>query len=370
MHAPGLEDIVAGTTRLSSITDTTLSYRGFNIDELAEGASYEEVVYLLFYGILPNPAVLDAFSTRLAENRALPDGLHQLLEDIPSTAAPMDTLRTAVSALAIFETQPPDTSHDDSLAKAVRLVAQVPTIVATLQRLRSGQDLIAPPVEQSTARAFLMMLNGEEPADVEVEAMNKVLVLHADHEFNASTFAARVTAATLADMHAAVTSAVAALKGFLHGGANAAVMAMLRDIDSGDKAESYVLQRLANREKIMGFGHRVYKHRDPRAKWLREMSRQLGMRAGDLKWYEISARIEEIVLREKGLFPNVDFYAATVYHYLDIPADLMTPVFATSRIAGWTAHVMEQYADNRLIRPRADYVGPAQQHYVPADQRN
>ncbi|MDI3339943.1 MAG: citrate/2-methylcitrate synthase [Sphaerobacter sp.] len=369
MTARGLEGVIAGTTQLSSITDGVLTYRGITIDELTAHASYEEVVHLLLFGTLPTRAELDALRQRLSDYRPLPAGLLSILRGVPRDAVPIDTLRTAISALGFYEQRPSDTSREVSLDKAIRLIAQVPTIVAAIERLRRGLEPVSPPEATDTAHAFLLMLKGTAPDEVEVEAMNKILVLHADHEFNASTFAARVAAATLADMHAAVTAAVATLKGPLHGGANAAVMAMLQEIGDVEAVEPYVRAKLARKERVMGFGHRVYKHGDPRAKWLREMSRRLSERSGEPKWYQMSARMEEVMRRAKGLFPNVDFYAATVYHYLGIPSDLMTPVFATSRISGWTAHILEQYADNRLIRPRAEYTGPTSQPWVPIEER-
>lgn len=370
MTTRGLEGVVAGTTALSSIIEGVLTYRGINIDELAEHASYEEVVYLLYFGSLPNRSELTSFSRQLEQHRVLPDGVQTLLKNVPRNAVPMDALRTAVSSLGFYEEHPSDTSREVSLDKAIRLVAQTPAIVASIERLRNGQQPVEPPSGVDTAHAFLTMLKGKEPTEVEAEAMRKILVLHADHEFNASTFAARVTAATLADVHASATSAIAALKGPLHGGANAAVMGALLEIGELDKVEPYVMDKLANHERIMGFGHRVYKTGDPRAKWLRDMSRQLAEQSGEPKWYQMSVRMDEVMTREKGLLPNVDFYAATVYHYLGIPRDLMTPVFATSRMAGWTAHILEQYSDNRLIRPRGEYTGPTSQHYVPLDQRS
>jgi citrate synthase len=369
MVARGLEGVVAGTTRLSSIIDGTLAYVGIDIDELAANASYEEVVYLLYHGELPTRTQLEALQGELARQRALPERVVRLLADAPR-AVPMDLLRTAVSSLAWYEVDPNTVERQAAIAKGLRLVAQVPTIVATIGRLRRGLAPVAPPADEpSTARAFLRTLHDREPSELEVEAMNKILVLHADHEFNASTFAARVVAATLADMHAAVTAAIAALKGPLHGGANAAVMQMLEEIGTLDRVEPYITEKLARKERVMGFGHRVYKGEDPRAKWLRDLSRRLGEARGDLRWYELSVAIAEVMQREKGLFPNVDFYAASVYHYLGIEKELMTPVFAASRIAGWTAHVLEQQADNRLIRPRAEYVGPTNRHYVPLEQR-
>ncbi len=369
MVARGLEGVVAGTTRLSSIIDGTLAYVGIEIDELAAHATYEEVVYLLYHGELPTRQQLAELQDQLAAQRALPEGIVQLLAAAPR-AVPMDLLRTAVSALAWFETDPNSVERDVALAKGLRLVAQVPTIVATIGRLRRGLPPVVPPAdEQSTARAFLRTLHDREPSDLEVEAMNKILVLHADHEFNASTFAARVVAATLADMHAAVTAAIAALKGPLHGGANAAVMQMLEEIGTPDRVEDYIKAKLTRKERIMGFGHRVYKGEDPRAKWLWDLSRRLGEARGDTRWYELSVAIAGVMQREKGLFPNVDFYAASVYHYLGIEKELMTPVFAASRISGWTAHILEQQADNRLIRPRAEYVGPTNRRYIPLDER-
>lgn len=369
MTVRGLEGVVAGTTYLSSIVNGVLRYRGINIDDLAEHASYEEVVYLLLFGNLPTRAQLDDLTSRLQAKRALPDDVLNLMRVIPKNALPMDSLRTVVSALGTYEENPSDTSAEASMDKAIHLIAQVPTAVAAVHRLHQGQEPVPPPSDGDTAEAFMTMLKGSTPEPIEVEAMNKILVLHADHEFNASTFTARVVAATLADMHAAVTAAIAALKGPLHGGANAAVMASLTEIGTVDKVEPYVLDRLAKRQLIMGFGHRVYKQGDPRAKWLKEMSRQLGELRGEPKWYKMSVKMDEVMLREKGLHPNVDFYAATVYHYLGIPTDTMTAVFASSRISGWTAHVLEQYADNRLIRPRADYQGPAAQPWVPIEKR-
>jgi citrate synthase len=370
MVARGLEGVIAGTTQLSSIVDGRLAYHGIDIDELVEHAYYEEVIFLFYYGRLPSRTELAAFQAELAASRSVPSGVVRLLQEAPPTAAPMDLLRTAVSALALTEQRPDATDRESSIAKAIRLVAQVPTLVATIGRLRRGRAPVKPSLDEpSTARSFLTLLHDREPDDLEVTAMNRVLVLHADHEFNASTFAARVTAATLADMHAAITAAIAALKGPLHGGANAAVMQMLEEIGTLDRVEPYLLGKLGRHERVMGFGHRVYKGEDPRAKWLRDLSRRLGERAADPRWYELSVRIAEIMQREKKLYPNVDFYAASVYHYLGIDAPLMTPVFAASRISGWTAHVLEQQADNRLIRPRAEYVGPVEQHYVPLDQR-
>lgn len=369
----GLRGVIAGNSELSNVygEEGRLIYRGFDIHDLAKHSTFEEIAYLFWYGKLPTRAELDAFSKEFAAQREIPDVVMQILRLTPKDAHPMDVVRTAVSALSYVDPLAVDdtTQPDKNIPRAIKITAQTPTIVAAFDRLRKGLEPIAPRQDLSFAANFLYMLKGEVPDEMVARAFDVALILHADHEFNASTFAARVTAATLADMHAAVTSAVAALKGPLHGGANAAVMASLIEIGEVDRVAPWVLEKLGRKERVMGFGHRVYKQGDPRSKWLREISRRLGERAGDTRYYEMSVKMEEVMQREKGLFPNVDFYAATVYYYLGIPTDLMTPVFATSRISGWTAHILEQYGDNRLIRPRAEYVGPVDQHYVPLDQR-
>jgi citrate synthase len=278
-------------------------------------------------------------------------------------------LRTGVSAGSAYDPDGWDNSAEGNERKAIRLMARFPTMIASFHRLRSGQDPIPPNPKLPHAANFLTMLLGEEPEEEVARAFDICLVLHADHTMNASTFAARVVASTLADMHSAVTAAICALKGPLHGGANEAVMKMLEDIGDLDRAEAYIKDALARKEKIMGFGHRVYKTEDPRATHLRRLSRELGERAGDTRWYEISERIEKVVMDEKGLYPNVDFYAASVYRAMGIPTDLFTTVFAASRVSGWTAHVREQLTDNRLIRPESDYIGPRNQSYVPLEER-
>jgi citrate synthase len=365
----GLEGIVAATSSISSIVDGVLTYRGINIDELAEQASFEEVAYLLWHGKLPTRAELDGLIAQLGEYAAVPAEVIEGLRLYPKNSNSMAALRTAVSSLALYDAESDDMSREANVRKAVRLQAQLPTIVAAFARIREGKEPVAPKKGVGIAHNFLYMLTGEEPSSVAVEAMNKALVLHADHELNASTFASRVTVATLSDMYSGVTSAIGALKGPLHGGANEAVMVMLDEIGSPDNVESYILNKLNNREKIMGFGHRVYRNGDPRAKHLQAMSRQLGELKGNLTLYNMSVQIEELVTRQKGLKPNVDFYSASCYTMLGIPRDLFTPIFAVSRVSGWTAHILEQYSDNRLIRPRAEYVGPAQQHYVPISER-
>lgn len=365
----GLEGIVATTSSISSIIDGVLTYRGINIDDLAEHASFEEVVYLLWHGKLPSQSELEAFNQTLNDNTELPEQVLETLRLFPKDVNSMAALRTAVSALALYDDEASDMSQEANLRKAIRLQAQVPAIVAAFARIREGKEPIAPNANRSIAANFLYMLTGEEPDKVAVEALNKALVLHADHELNASTFASRVTVATLSDIYSGVTSAIGALKGPLHGGANEAVMAMLEEIGSIDRVEEYIKDKLDNKEKIMGFGHRVYKNGDPRAKHLQKMSEELGKITGNMNWYEMSIKIEDIVTGQKGLKPNVDFYSASVYTSLGIPRDLFTPIFAVSRVSGWTAHILEQYENNRLIRPRAEYVGPASQKYVPLNER-
>jgi citrate synthase len=365
----GLEGIVATTSEISSIIDGVLTYRGINIDELAEKATFEEVIHLLWHGRLPNRAELKSLMDDLAANAKLPDELLAQMRTYPPGANAMAVLRSAVSALALYDEEANDMSREANLRKALRLQAKLPTIVAAFARIREGREPVPPKAGVSIAHNFLYMLKGSDPDDVAVRALDKALVLHADHELNASTFAARVTVATLSDIYSGVTSAIGALKGPLHGGANEAVMIMLDEIGSIENVEKYISDKLERKEKIMGFGHRVYKNGDPRAKHLQKMSRELGERAGNLKLYEMSVKIEELVGSRKGLKPNVDFYSASVYTMLGIPRDLFTPLFAISRVSGWTAHILEQYSDNRLIRPRAEYTGPTNVRYVPIDER-
>ncbi|SFI82324.1 citrate synthase [Thermoflavimicrobium dichotomicum] len=367
--AKGLEGVVALESKISSIVDGVLTYRGFNIDDLADHAQFEEVIFLLWKGRLPKQAELDELKRTLDEHASIPDVLLEQLRQYPKDAHPMAVLRTTVSALAMFD---PDADKNDpevNYLKAVKLTAKIPTIITAFDRLRKGLEPVAPKAGLGFAGNFLYMLTGKEPTEVAKRAFDKALTLHADHELNASTFTARVAAGTLADMYSAITAAIGALKGPLHGGANEAVMRMLEEIQTPERIESYINGKLERKEKIMGFGHRVYKDGDPRAKHLKEMSRQLGEQVGNTKWFEMSKQIESLVYEKKGLKPNVDFYSASVYTYLGIDKDLFTPIFAMSRVTGWTAHVMEQYADNRLIRPRAEYTGLTNQSYVPIDKR-
>jgi len=365
----GLEGIVATTSSISSIIDGVLTYRGINIDELAENATFEEVAYLLWYGKLPNRSELNGLIQQLSEYAQLPNEVLEQIKLFPKDVNSMAALRTAVSSLALYDPEAGDMSPEANLRKAIKLQARLTTIVAAFARIREGKEPIAPKANVSIAENFLYMLTGQNPDKVAIEALDKALVLHADHELNASTFAARVTVATLSDIYSGVTSAIGALKGPLHGGANEAVMAMLEEIGTLDNVESYINNKLANKEKIMGFGHRVYKNGDPRAKHLQKMSRELSNLTGNMNWYNMSVKIEELVTGQKGLKPNVDFYSASVYTSLKIPRDLFTPIFAISRVSGWTAHILEQYENNRLIRPRAEYTGPANQPYVPIEQR-
>ncbi|WP_025028371.1 citrate synthase [Caldalkalibacillus mannanilyticus] len=369
MSTRGLEGVIAAESSISSIIDGVLTYRGIDIDDLASHASFEEVIYLLWYGKLPNQSELDQLTKQLAENASIPQELIDQIRLFPNNIHPMGALRTAISALGLFDQEAEEMDDDSNIRKAICIQAKIGTIVTAFARIRAGKDPIAPRSDLGVAANFLYMLTGEEPSAISVEAFNKALVLHADHEFNASTFTARVTVATLSDMYSGITSAIGALKGPLHGGANEQVMATLEAIGEVDKAEGYILNALANKEKIMGFGHRVYKDGDPRAKHLKEMSKALTELTGQPKWYDMSVKINEVVEREKGLKPNVDFYSASVYYSLGIERDLFTPIFAVSRASGWIGHILEQYANNRLIRPRADYVGPQKQDYVPIHQR-
>lgn len=370
-YSKGLDGIVAGQSSICYIDGKVgeLIYRGINIDELAINGSFEEVVYLLWYGKLPKKDEFMRFRKELAENRALPDPLLNFLRSIPKNAVPMDVLRTAVSILGLYDEEANDRSIEANWRRAKRLVAKLPTVVANFHTLRANGDCIKPDSSLTHSANFLYMLNGVEPGGMASGTLDCSLILHADHEFNASTFSARVTAATLSDLYSAITSAIGTLKGPLHGGANESVMQMLLAIKKPGDADAYIGKMLAEKKKVPGFGHRVYKVEDPRAKHLRRFSKQLGETIGNLKWYEMSEKIEEYIKKEKSLLPNVDFYSASTYHYLGIPTDLFTPIFAMSRIAGWTAHVMEQYSDNRLIRPISEYVGERSASYTPIDNR-
>jgi len=366
----GLEGIVAATSSVSSIIDDTLTYVGYNIDDLAENATFEEVIYLLWHKKLPNKAQLEELTQQLADNAEVPAEVLNHFKSYPiDKVHPMGALRTAISLLALYDEEADVMSDEANYRKAIRIQAKIPTVVTAFSRVRKGLDPVAPRSDLSFAANFLYMLSGEEPSAIAEEAFNKALVLHADHELNASTFTARVCVATLSDIYSGITSAIGALKGPLHGGANEQVMKMLTEIGSVENVEPYINAKLANKEKIMGFGHRVYRKGDPRAPHLKVMSQKLTELTGQPEYYEMSVKIHELVTGQKNLPPNVDFYSASVYHSLDIEHDLFTPIFAVSRTSGWIAHIFEQYANNRLIRPRAEYNGPGMQKYVPVDER-
>jgi citrate synthase len=373
-HAPkGLEGVVATTSKICYIDGDqgVLAYAGIDIHDLADHSTFEETCYLLWHGELPNRSELKQLHEQLAAERKLDPAIIDMLRRLPKGAMPMDVLRTAVSALGFYDADEKNNDHDANVRKSIRMTSQIAMIVAAYDRLRKGKDVVKPDPSLSHAANFLLMLTGEKPSSTAERALDIALILHADHELNASTFAARVTAATLSDMHSAITSAIGALKGPLHGGANEAVFHILEEIDrtKSDPVE-HIREMLAQKKKISGFGHRVYHTEDPRATHLRKMSEDLCKSSGQPKWFEMSRRIEQFVKAEKKLNANVDFYSASTYHVLGIDVDLFTPIFAVSRISGWTAHVIEQLDDNRLIRPRADYVGPAYpQHWVPIEKR-
>jgi len=373
-HAPkGLEGVVATTSKICYIDgdNGVLAYGGIDIHELAEKSNFEETCFLLWHGRLPNSEELKDLRQRLGSERKLDPSVVDFLRSVPKNALPMDVLRTAVSALGLYDRDRSANDHDANVSKAIRLTSQIAMIVAAFDRIRKGKNVVEPDPSLSHAANFLLLLNGEKPSETAERALDIALILHADHELNASTFAARVTAATLSDMHSAVTSAIGALKGPLHGGANEAVFHILEKIDAaGADPVEYVRDMLAKKQKISGFGHRVYRTEDPRATHLRKMSEDLCRAHNETKWFEMSHAIEKFVKAEKKLNANVDFYSASTYHVLGIDVDLFTPIFAVSRISGWTAHVIEQLDDNRLIRPRADYIGPAYpQHWIPVGQR-
>ncbi len=369
----GLEGVVAANSGVCWIDGEAgvLAYRGIDIHELAERSSFEETTYLLWHGKLPTQAELAEFSRELAEARELPSHVIELMKAFPREATPMEVLRTAVSALSFYDPDEKAVDHASNLRKAFALTAQVPMIVTAWDRIRNGKDVVPADKSLSHAGNFVWMLRGEKPSETATKTFDVALILHADHELNASTFAARVIAATLADMHSAITGAIGALKGPLHGGANEAVMRMLFAIDkAGADPVEYVSEMLAEKKKISGFGHRVYHTEDPRATHLRRMSEELGKADGNPKWFDMSQAIEQYIKREKKLNANVDFYSASTYTTLGIPIDLFTPIFAVSRVAGWAAHVIEQLNDNRLIRPRAEYTGPDYPAaYVPIEKR-
>jgi citrate synthase len=368
----GLEDVIANTSEICFIDgrEGRLVYRGYDIHDLIRAnATFEEVVYLLWHGKLPTKDELDTFTKNIANSRALKPEVIDFLKKVPKDSHPMAVLRSAVSYAGLLDEDEGDNSMDANIRKATRLVAQIPTIVTSFERIRNGLEPIQPDASLSLAANFFYLLRGEKPSDFFEKAFNIALILHADHELNASTFSARVTAATLSDMYSSIVSAIGTLKGPLHGGANEQVMKMLLEIQEVSKAEAWIDEALANKKKIMGFGHRVYRTEDPRATHLRELSKQAGELNGETKWFEMSQIIERMMKEKKGLYPNVDFYSASMYYSMGLSTDIYTPIFACSRISGWTAHVLEQYRNNRLIRPRAEYTGPTHLEYVPIEKR-
>jgi citrate synthase len=369
--AKGLEGIVAEATRLSDVQGQVgrLLYRGYDINDLAAQSTFEETVYLLWSGSLPTRPQLDAFNKELRAARSIPAGLLGEMQSWPVEASPMDVLRTAVSALGMYDPKRADESDAARREKAVRLTAQMATITAAWQSIRLARAPLAPRQDLGHAANFLYMLTGRVPDDQTAHILDVALILHADHSLNASTFVARSVASTLSDIYSAITAALGALKGPLHGGANEQVMRTLIQIGDVSGVEAYVETELEKHHKVFGFGHRVYRENDPRALLLREMSREIAEHSGVRKWYEMQEKMRDVVLRHRNLPVNVDFYSASVYYALGIPIDLFTPVFAISRIAGWTAHVLEQYGDNRLVRPDALYIGERDREYIPIEKR-
>ena len=371
MVKAGLEDIVATDSTICFLDgkEGRLLYQGYDIHDLAEHSTFEEVVYLLWFGRLPNKGELETINRELRVNRRLPDDVVKMMKQMPKKALPMEVLRTVVSMLSMYDPDGDDHGREAAIRKATRLTAQMPTIVAYWDNIRNDKDCLAPLEDCNLAANFLYLLNHQKPDEVSTRSLDIALILHADHELNASTFAARVAAGTETDLHSAVTAAIGTLKGPLHGGANQEVIKMLLKISNPSDAETFIKKLLDEHKKVMGFGHRVYRTDDPRASHLRKMSEELGKRIGDPKWFEMSRTIEETVFREKHLYANVDFYSASVYYMLGIPVDLFTPIFAMSRMSGWAAHILEQLANNRLIRPRAEYVGPTNAKYEAVEKR-
>jgi len=367
----GLRGVVAAQSAIGDVNGEQgiLIYQGYNIHDLAEHSTFEEVVFLLWNGRLPKAEELADFKERLRRNYEVPAQVIEMMKSFPKDADPMDVLRTAVSSLDFYDENGHGTDREHAVKAAVRITGQIGTIAAAWDRIRNGKDVIAPDKNLSIAENFLYMLRGERADQDEEHIFDVCLILHADHELNASTFTTRVVAGTLAGMYGAVTAGVAALAGPLHGGANTNVMKMLLEINDPAKIDTWLDQALAEKRKIMGIGHAVYKTEDPRATWLRKFSKQMADKKGEQKWFTMSQAIEKAMLDKKGMYPNVDFYSASTYYLMGIPLDLYTPIFAVSRISGWTGHILEQYGHNKLIRPRAEYIGARDQKYTPIDQR-
>src|SRR5438132_10516730 len=369
--AKGLEGVAASSTRLSGVRGDICQfmYCGYDINKLAGKVTFEEIIHLLHHDQLPDRKELDELKSLLAAKRELPKGVVEIIKKFPKDALPMHVIRTAVSALGCFDPEADNNSMDENRLKALRLIARIPMITAYFHRHRQDKSLLPPDPSLGEAANFLYLIDGEKPSAEKINTLDMCYVLHADHGMNASTFSARVTIATLSDMYSAITSAIGTLKGPLHGGANEGVIKMLQEIGSLDRVDAYIGDALEQKKKIIGIGHRVYKTLDPRAPHLKRMAQTLSQQLGEPKWSQMSERIADIMLKQKHLHANVDFYSATVYYSLGIPTDLFTPIFAISRTAGWTAHVLEQLADNRLIRPQSQYAGPVGLKVVPMDQR-
>lgn len=370
MKAKGLEGVVLTDSKITSIEGTQLSYVGYAIDDLVNSASFEEVIYLLWYKRLPTQSELTEFKDNLFEAMKLPQEIYPHIEHMVfNKIHPMSALRSIISLLGAYDPDDSLTQEDEKIEKAIRIQARILTIITTISRIRQGKEVLQAKKDYSYAENFLYLLKGDPIDPLEVKAFDQALILHADHELNASTFTARVCVATLSDLYSGLTAAISALKGELHGGANEQVIKMLMEIGEVDRAIPYIEEKIANKEKIMGMGHRVYKKGDPRAKHLKKMSKQLTKKTGQEKWYQISEIIEDYMKEKKGLPANVDFYSASTYHSMGIEHDLFTPIFAMSRTSGWIAHMLEQYEDNRLIRPRSNYVGPKNLTYKPISER-
>ncbi len=369
-YSPGLEGVIAGQTAVCQILETGLYYRGYAIQDLAEGATFEEVAYLLLLGELPNRSQLAAFRDQLNRERAVPAEVLRILRELPLHASPMDALRTGVSSLAAFEPELEDNSHDANVRKAVRLLAKVPTLIGAREAFRAGRQPADPDPGRSHAANLLLQITGRAPDELAARVMDVSSILYAEHELNASTFAARVTVSTLADLHAGIVSAIGTLKGALHGGANERAMETLLAIGDPERAEAWVMDALARKERIMGFGHRVLRHGDTRARILGGWGQRLAQETGEMRWSRTAQILETVMEREKGLKANVDFPCGWVYYLLGLPVEVFTPIFVASRVSGWAAHVIEQLDDNRLIRPRSEYLGPeAGRRFVPLAER-
>ncbi len=369
--AAGLRGVVAAQSKIGDVDGEQgiLIYQGYDIHDLAENSTFEEVVYLLWNGRLPSRSELDEHVASLRANYEVPTAIIELMKAFPKEADPMDALRTAVSALDFFDPNGRKTDRENATRSAIKITGQIGTIAAAWDRIRNGKDVVSPDTSLSIAENFLYMLRGERPDAEEARMFDIALILHADHELNASTFTTRVVAGTLAGVYGAVTAGIAALAGPLHGGANTNVMKMLIEIGEPNKIDAFVENALDNKKKIMGIGHAVYKTEDPRATWLRKFSKTMADRSGEQKWFEMSQRIEQLMLEKKGMYPNVDFYSASTYYLMGIALDMYTPIFAVSRISGWTGHILEQYDNNKLIRPRAEYIGERGLKYVPIAER-